>query len=370
MAFIEGKSALLALEDGRTFRGRSWGAEGESCGEMVFNTSMSGYQEVLTDPSYAGQIVCMTYPLIGNYGVTRADEESGRPWVEGFVVREASRTMSNWRAEETLDAYLKRWKIVAIDGIDTRALVRHIRDKGAMRACLSTLELDEQSLIEKARRSPAMENRELASLVTCKSTYEIPAEGEERFHVVCYDFGVKLNSLRSLARMNCRVTVVPADTPAEEVLRLQPDGIFLSNGPGDPASMTKVVEEVRSVVQSGVPTFGICFGHQLLGRAFGGTTYKLRFGHRGGNQPVKELLSGSVEITSHNHGFAVRPESLPPDVEVTHINLNDNCVEGMRHRSLPIFSVQYHPEAAPGPHDAEHHFQRFLELMERAHTPS
>ena len=337
---------------------------------MVFNTSMSGYQEVLTDPSYAGQIVCMTYPLIGNYGVTRADEESGRPWVEGFVVREASRTMSNWRAEETLDAYLKRWKIVAIDGIDTRALVRHIRDKGAMRACLSTLDLDEKSLIEKALGAPAMENRELASLVTCKSPYEIPAEGDERFHVVCYDFGVKLNSLRSLAKMNCRVTIVPADTAAEEVLRLKPDGIFLSNGPGDPASMTKVVEEVRSVVQSGVPTFGICFGHQLLGRAFGGETYKLRFGHRGGNQPVKDLLNGSVEITSHNHGFAVTPESLPPDVEVTHINLNDNCVEGMRHRRLPIFSVQYHPEAAPGPHDAEHHFQRFIELMEQAHAPS
>jgi carbamoyl-phosphate synthase small subunit len=368
MAFIEGKSALLALEDGRAFRGRSWGAEGESCGEMVFNTSMSGYQEVLTDPSYAGQIVCMTYPLIGNYGVTRADEESARPWVEGFVVREASRTMSNWRAEQPLDVYLKRWKIVAIDGIDTRALVRHIRDKGAMRACLSSVDLDEASLVEKARNAPAMENRELASLVTCQSAYEIPAEGEERFHVVCYDFGVKLNSLRSLAELNCRVTVVPADTPAAEVLALKPDGIFLSNGPGDPASMTKVVEEVRGVVESGVPTFGICFGHQLLGRAFGGTTYKLRFGHRGGNQPVKDLRHNSVEITSHNHGFAVQLESLPPEVEVTHVNLNDNCVEGMRHRRLPIFSVQYHPEAAPGPHDAAHHFQRFIELMRHAHA--
>jgi carbamoyl-phosphate synthase small subunit len=335
---------------------------------MVFNTSMSGYQEVLTDPSYAGQIVCMTYPLIGNYGVTRADEESNRPWVEGFVVREASRTMSNWRAEESLDAYLKRWKIVAIDGLDTRALVRHIRDKGAMRACLSTFDLDENSLIEKARNAPAMENRELASLVSCKSPYEIKAEGDERFHVVCYDFGVKMNSLRSLAGLHCRVTIVPADTPATEVIALKPDGIFLSNGPGDPASMTKVVEEVRRVVESGVPTFGICFGHQLLGRAFGGSTYKLRFGHRGGNQPVKDLLKGSVEITSHNHGFAVQSESLPADVEVTHVNLNDNCVEGMRHRRLPIFSVQYHPEAAPGPHDAEHHFKRFIELMERAHT--
>jgi carbamoyl-phosphate synthase small subunit len=361
------KPALLALEDGRSFRGRSWGAEGEACGEMVFNTSMSGYQEVLTDPSYAGQIVAMTYPLIGNYGVNHEDAESARPWVEGFVVREASRTMSNWRAEETLDAYLKRWNIVAIDHIDTRALVRHIRDKGAMRACLSTVDVDESSLLEKARRAPAMENRELASMVTCPEPYTFPAEGRERFHVVCYDFGVKTNSLRELARMGCRITVVPASTPAAEVIALHPDGIFLSNGPGDPASMTSVVEEVRRVTQSGVPTFGICFGHQLLGRAFGGTTYKLMFGHRGGNQPVKDLIEGSVEITSHNHGFAVRQESLPAEVEITHINLNDNCVEGMRHRTLPIFSVQYHPEAAPGPHDAEHHFQRFIELIERAH---
>jgi carbamoyl-phosphate synthase small subunit len=365
MALTDSKPALLALEDGRTFRGRSWGAEGETCGEMVFNTSMSGYQEVLTDPSYAGQIVCMTYPLIGNYGVNREDAESSRPWVEGFVVREASRVASNWRSEETLDSYLKRWKIVAIEGIDTRALVRHIRDKGAMRACLSTVDLDAESLVEKARSSPPMEMRELASVVTCERPYEIAAEGEESFHVVCYDFGVKLNSLRKLARMNCRVTVVPANTPAAEVLALKPDGIFLSNGPGDPASMTRVVEEVRSVAQSGVPTFGICFGHQLLGRAFGGTTYKLQFGHRGGNQPVKDLVDETVEITSHNHGFAVRAESLPPEVEVTHINLNDNCVEGMRHKTLPIFSVQYHPEAAPGPHDAAHHFRRFLELMER-----
>ena len=332
---------------------------------MVFNTSMSGYQEVLTDPSYAGQIVCMTYPLIGNYGVTAADAESSRPWVEGFVVKEASRIASNWRSEETLDAYLKRWKIVAIEGLDTRALVRHIRDKGAMRACLSSTDLDEMSLVEKARNSPAMENRELASVVTCERPYEVAAEGEERFHVICYDFGVKLNSLREFARAGCRVTVVPASTTASEVLAMKPDGIFLSNGPGDPASMTQVVEEVRRVAQSGLPTFGICFGHQLLGRAFGGTTYKLQFGHRGGNQPVKDLLKGSVEITSHNHGFAVRADTLPEEVEVTHVNLNDNCVEGMRHKTLPIFSVQYHPEAAPGPHDAEHHFKRFIELMEK-----
>ena len=359
----ERKPALLALEDGRTFRGRSWGAEGEVCGEMVFNTSMSGYQEVLTDPSYAGQIVCMTYPLIGNYGVNSADAESSRPWVEGFVVREASRTMSNWRAEETLDAYLKRWKIVAIDHIDTRALVRHIRDRGAMRACLSTVDLDVESLVARASAAQAMENRELASVVTCERPYEVAAEGAERFHVVCYDFGVKLNSLREFARLGCRLTVVPASMPAADALALKPDGIFLSNGPGDPAAMNQVVEEIARVAASGVPTFGICFGHQLLGRAFGASTYKLRFGHRGGNQPVRDEATGTIEITSHNHGFAVQADTLPANVEVTHINLNDNCVEGMRHKELPVFSVQYHPEAAPGPHDAAHHFQRFIKLM-------
>lgn len=360
------KPALLALEDGRTFRGRSWAADSEACGEMVFNTSMTGYQEVLTDPSYAGQIVCMTYPLIGNYGVNSSDEESHRPWVEGFVVREASRLASNWRAEESLDDYLKRWNIVAIEGIDTRALVRHIRDKGAMRACISSLDLDEASLIQKARQSPSMENRELASVVTTKQPYEVPALREERFHVVCYDFGVKRNSLRHLAALGCRITVVPSFTPAAEVLAMNPDGIFLSNGPGDPASMAKEVEEIRQLVRTEVPTFGICFGHQLLGRAFGGKTFKLMFGHRGGNQPVKDLAEGDVEITSHNHGFAVEAGSLPAELEVTHVNLNDRCVEGMRHKTLPIISVQYHPEAAPGPHDAAHHFRRFIELMEES----
>ncbi|MEP6717612.1 MAG: glutamine-hydrolyzing carbamoyl-phosphate synthase small subunit [bacterium] len=356
--------ALLALEDGITFRGRSWAAEGEGCGEMVFNTSMTGYQEVLTDPSYAGQIVCMTYPLIGNYGVNSEDEESSRPWVEGFVVREAARMASSWRASETLDAYLKRWNIVAIEGIDTRALVRHIRDKGAMRACLSTTDLDPDSLIAKARQSPSMENRELASVVTTEKPYEVTPEGDERFHVVCYDFGVKRNSLRELAARGCRITVMPASTSAAEVLALQPDGIFLSNGPGDPASMDREVEQIRYLIETTVPTFGICFGHQLLGRAFGGKTFKLVFGHRGGNQPVQDTGDGKVEITSHNHGFAVEADSLPAEVEVTHINLNDRCVEGMRHKTLPIISVQYHPEAAPGPHDAAHHFQRFIDLME------
>jgi carbamoyl-phosphate synthase small subunit len=357
------KRALLALEDGRTFRGSSWAAEGEVCGEMVFNTSMTGYQEVLTDPSYAGQIVCMTYPLIGNYGVNELDSESSRPWVEGFVVREASRIVSNWRAEDSLEEYLKHWNIVAIEGIDTRALVRHIRDKGAMRACLSTIDLNEESLVAKARQSPPMENRELASVVTTKEKYEFPAVGKERFHVVCYDFGVKRNSLRELAELGVRTTVVPASTPASEVLALNPDGIFLSNGPGDPASMDKEVTEIRKLLNASVPMFGICFGHQLLGRAFGAKTFKLAFGHRGGNQPVKEVAGRGVEITSHNHGFAVSADSLPPEVEVTHINLNDQCVEGMRHRTLPVISVQYHPEAAPGPHDAEHHFQRFIALM-------
>jgi carbamoyl-phosphate synthase small subunit len=355
--------ALLALEDGRTFRGSSWAAAGEVCGEMVFNTSMTGYQEVLTDPSYAGQIVCMTYPLIGNYGVNELDSESARPWVEGFVVREASRIVSSWRAEQSLQDYLKHWNIVAMEGIDTRALVRHIRDKGAMRACLSTIDLDEASLVEKARQSPPMENRELASVVTTKERYDFPAASEERLHVVCYDFGVKRNSLRELADLGVRTTVVPASTPASEVLALNPDGIFLSNGPGDPASMDKEVAEIRQLLSASVPMFGICFGHQLLGRAFGAKTFKLVFGHRGGNQPVKEVGGRGVEITSHNHGFAVSADTLPPEIEVTHINLNDQCIEGMRHRTLPVISVQYHPEAAPGPHDAEHHFQRFVALM-------
>jgi len=281
------------------------------------------------------------------------------------VVREASRVASNWRSEETLAHYLIRWNIVAIEGIDTRALVRHIRDKGAMRACLSAIDSDEASVIEKARQSPSMENRELASVVTTKEPYHIAAEGQERFHVICYDFGVKRNSLRELVEAGCRVTVVPASTSAADVLAMKPDGVYLSNGPGDPASMNKEVEEVRRVAESGTPTFGICFGHQLLGRAFGGETFKLTFGHRGGNQPVKDLDTGGIEITAHNHGFAVVADSLPAEVQVTHVNLNDNCVEGMRHRNLPIISVQYHPEAAPGPHDAAHHFRRFIELMEQ-----
>ena len=359
------KKAILVLEDGRTFRGASFGAEGETFGEIVFNTSMSGYQEILTDPSYAGQIVCMTYPLIGNYGVNDEDTESRRPWVEGFVVREASRVASNWRSTETLDSYLKRHKIVGIEHIDTRALVRHIRDKGAMRAAISTVDLDEKSLLEKVLATPEMNNRELASAVTVEESFEFPAAGEERFHVVAYDFGVKTNSLREFAKFGCRVTVVPAETPAEEVLRLKPDGVFLSNGPGDPASMKRTVEEIKKLTETSLPMFGICLGHQILGQVFGGATYKLKFGHRGGNQPIMDLTTGKVEIASHNHGFAVRAESLPASVEVTHVNLNDQTVAGLQHKELPIFSVQYHPESAPGPHDSEYLFKRFVELMEK-----
>lgn len=357
------KKAILVLEDGRTSYGASFGAEGETFGEVVFNTSMSGYQEILTDPSYAGQIVCMTYPLIGNYGVNTEDVESRRPWVEGFIVREASRIASNWRATETLDSYLKRNNIVGIEHIDTRALVRHIRDKGAMRSAISTVDLDPESLLERVLASPAMENRELASAVTVKEEFDYPATDGAKHHIVAYDFGVKTNSLREFSKFGCKVTVVPADTPADEVLALKPDGIFLSNGPGDPASMTAVVSEIKKLTESNVPMFGICLGHQILGQVFGGKTYKLKFGHRGGNQPIKNLDTGKIEIASHNHGFAVDGKSLPADVEVTHVNLNDDTVAGLRHKKLPIFSVQYHPESAPGPHDSEYLFKQFVEMM-------
>jgi carbamoyl-phosphate synthase small subunit len=359
------KMAILVLEDGRTFGGASFGAEGESFGEIVFNTSMTGYQEILTDPSYAGQIVCMTYPLIGNYGTNDEDVESRLPWIEGFVVREASRIVSNFRSIRSLQDYLKENGIVGIEHIDTRALVRHIRDKGAMRAVISTVDIDAESLLQKVLNSPAMANRELASTVTVDTNYNFPAADSEKYHVVAFDFGVKTNSLREFAKFGCRVTVVPQDTMADQVMALKPDGVFLSNGPGDPASMQKVVEEIRKLVNSQTPMFGICLGHQLLGEAFGGETYKLKFGHRGGNQPIKDLTTGKVEITAHNHGFAVEAESLPAEIEVTHINLNDRTVAGLRHKTLPVFSVQYHPESAPGPHDSEYLFERFIELMKR-----
>ncbi len=357
--------AILVLEDGRTFTGVSFGADGEAFGEMVFNTSMSGYQEILTDPSYAGQIVAMTYPLIGNYGTNAEDVESRRPWVEGFVVREASRIASNFRSTTSLQDYLKENTIVGIEHIDTRALVRLIRDKGAMRAGLSTTDLDPKSLLDKILAMPEMQDRELASSVTVTENYNYPATADEKYHVVAYDFGVKTNSLREFAKFGCRVTVVPTATTADEVLALNPDGIFLSNGPGDPASMKSVIDEVKKLAASQKPMFGICLGHQLIGSAFGGSTYKLKFGHRGGNQPIKDLTTGKIEITAHNHGFAVDADSLPADVEVTHVNLNDQTVAGLRHRTLPVFSVQYHPESAPGPHDSEYLFERFIGLMDR-----
>lgn len=366
------QKAILVLENGRTFSGASFGADGTAFGEMVFNTSMSGYQEIITDPSYAGQIVCMTYPLIGNYGVNEDDVESRRPWVEGFVVREASRIVSNWRSAESLNSYLVRNSIVGIEHIDTRALVRHIRDKGAMRAGLSTGGLDPGTLLEQVLASPDMKNRELASAVSIDERFEYKAEtrpveglpaAETKYHVVAFDFGVKTNSLREFSKFGCRVTVVPSDTTAKDVLALDPDGIFLSNGPGDPASMAKVVEEIKELAASQTPIFGICLGHQLIGSAFGGKTYKLKFGHRGGNQPVKDLTTGRIEITAHNHGFAVDAATLPSDVEVTHINLNDNTVAGLQHKKLPVFSVQYHPESAPGPHDSEYLFERFVQMM-------
>lgn len=357
------KPAVLVLEDGRAFRGRSFGADGETFGEIVFNTSMTGYQEILTDPSYAGQIVCMTYPLIGNYGVNEEDVESRKPWAEGFVVRECSEIVSNWRATESLDSYLKRNGIVGLEKIDTRALVRHIRDKGAMRAAISTVDLDEKSLLRRVLDSPPMENRELASAVTSSERYDFPPSDGEKYHVVAFDFGVKTNSLREFSKFGCRTTVVPSATSADEVLALKPDGIFLSNGPGDPATMTEVVEQVKKLTETDIPIFGICLGHQILGQVFGGSTYKLKFGHRGGNQPIMDLTTGKVEIASHNHGFAVAKESLPSDVEVTHVNLNDDTVAGLRHKNRPVFSVQYHPESAPGPHDSEYLFERFIGLM-------
>ena len=384
--------AILALEDGRVFRGRAWGALAERTGEIVFNTAMSGYQEILTDPSYAGQIVTMTYPLIGNYGVTPEDVESRRPFAEGFVVREYAELTSSWRAEQSLDAYLKQHGIVGISEVDTRALVRHIREKGAMRACLSATDKDEQSVIRKAQAAPEMAGRNLVDDVTCDAAYEwvsppdvaaetCPSLGEfaqvvavradeKPFRVVAYDFGIKHYILRYLAASGCEVTVVPARTSAEEVMKLAPDGVFLSNGPGDPSALPEIVSNIRKLLTA-APIFGICLGHQLLALAFGGKTFKLKFGHRGGNQPVKNNRTNKIEITSHNHGFAVDPTSLDPnEIELTHFNLNDGCLEGLRHQRLPVFSVQYHPEAGPGPHDATYLFAEFIANMRSYRNPS
>lgn len=374
--------AILCLEDGRIFLGESFGAQGETTGEVVFNTNLSGYQEVLTDPSYKGQIVTMTYPLIGNYGINEEDSESERPQVEGFVVRELSSPPSNWRSQKTLDQYLKEYNIVGIQGIDTRALTKHIRDAGAQLGIISTVDFDFQSLREKLEKAPQYVGRDLVKEVTCpqpyawkQGTWSFPQDRRnssrqigDRFNVIVYDCGVKRNILRHLVEEGCKVTVVPASFPAEEVLGLHTQGVCLSNGPGDPAAIPYVIDNVKKLIGK-LPIMGICLGHQLLGLALGGKTYKLKFGHRGGNQPVKDLATGKVAITAQNHGFCVDLETLDTrDVFLTHINLNDQTLEGFQHKQLPLFSVQYHPEASPGPHDASYLFKQFRELMKYAQT--
>lgn len=381
------KKAILALEDGMVFEGLSFGAEGEAQGEVVFNTSMSGYQEILTDPSYAGQIIIMTYPQIGNYGVNSEDYESRGPFAEGLVVKEYSKFYSNWRAEESLESFLQKYGVVAIENIDTRALTKHIRNIGAMKGIISTVTMDPSILVEKAKTSSGLVGKDLVKKVTVDRPY-IWWETKRvmRFNVVAFDFGTKRSILRCLEACGCKVTVVPANTSADEVLALDPDGICLSNGPGDPAAVKYAIEAIKQLLGK-KPIFGICLGHQLLALALGGETYKLKFGHRGGNQPVKNLITGKIEITSQNHGFAVKGDSLDVkerewkvgssldpgswqgksefgDIEITHINLNDGTIEGLRCLDIPAFSVQYHPEASPGPHDSRYLFDKFVELME------